>query len=179
MKENISRRVAVVGGGAGGLAAAVEAGRCGARVTIIEKNNRVGKKLLKTGNGRCNLTNLRVSPADYNHPDHAAPLLRTTDCAALLDFFASLGLRTVADSEGRVYPRSDTASSVLDVLRLGTAAVGAEERCSSEVTLLLPCGGDLPRQTRERTAGASPALRDLTAVFSCVPARARSFSLTA
>ena len=133
MNEKKMRRVAVVGGGAGGLAAAIAAGRALAAVTIYEKQNRVGKKLLKTGNGRCNLTNLAVSPADYNHSDFVAGILAQTDSAALLDFFSSLGLSTVADSEGRVYPRSDTASSVLDVLRLGCAAAGVRENCSAEV----------------------------------------------
>lgn len=134
MKDKTQRRVAVVGGGAGGLAAAVAAARAGAAVTVYERANRVGKKLLKTGNGRCNLSNLAVAPEGYNRPDFVAPALAETPVGALLDFFASLGLWTVSDGEGRLYPRSDTASSVLDVLRLGCAALGVEERCSCEVT---------------------------------------------
>ena len=132
------RRVVIVGGGAGGLAAAVAAGQAGAEVTILEKANRVGKKLLKTGNGRCNLSNRNVAPERYNRPDFVAPVLGETDCDALLDFFAGLGLWTVADGEGRIYPLSDTAASVLDVLRLGCESVGAEELCSAEVTAVLP-----------------------------------------
>lgn len=128
--------VAVIGGGAGGLAAAIAAAKAGAAVTIYEKQNRVGKKLLKTGNGRCNLTNLSVSPEGYNHPGFVAPILAQTDAAALLAFFSALGLLTVSDREGRVYPRSDTAASVLDVLRLGCAANGVRELCSAEVTAL-------------------------------------------
>ena len=147
MDKGKKRSVAVVGGGAGGLCAAVAAARAGAQVTILEKANRVGKKLLKTGNGRCNLSNRNVSPEGYNHPDFTAPLLKETGCEALLDFFASLGLWTVADAEGRVYPLSDTAASVLDVLRLECAALGVTERCSAEAVAVLPrkSGGFLVR----------------------------------
>ena len=118
-KKEAPRRVAVIGGGAGGLCAAIAAGQAGADVQIFEQANRVGKKLLKTGNGRCNLSNTHVSPEHYNRPGFVAPVLADMPCGALLAFFASLGLWTVTDEEGRVYPRSDTAASVLDVLRLG------------------------------------------------------------
>jgi hypothetical protein len=139
MNDNLSaRHVVIVGGGAGGLCASIAAAKAGARVTILEKANRVGKKLLKTGNGRCNLSNRNVAPEGYSHPGFVAPLLERTGCAELLDFFASLGLWTVTDAEGRVYPVSDTAASVLDVLRLGCAALGAEERCSAEVAAVRP-----------------------------------------
>lgn len=131
-------RTVIVGGGAGGLCAAIAAAREGAQVTILEKANRVGKKLLKTGNGRCNLSNRSVGAEGYNRPDFVAPLLEKTGCGELLDFFASLGLWTVTDGEGRVYPVSDTAASVLDVLRLACASLGAEERCAAEVTAILP-----------------------------------------
>ena len=142
-------RVLVIGGGAGGLAAAVAAAENGASVTILEKANRVGKKLLKTGNGRCNLSNLHVSPEGYNHPAFVAPLLETTGCAELRDFFASIGLWTTADGEGRVYPRSDTATSVLDVLRLAAAGRGARELCSTEVTGIALRRGGFAVTTRE------------------------------
>ena len=132
------RRVLVLGGGAGGLAAAVVAAEAGARVRICEKENRVGRKLLKTGNGRCNLTNDHLSPAGYNRPEFVAPLLGVAGPAELRAWFGTLGLLTVSDEEGRVYPRSDTASSVLDVLRLRCAALGVEECCSREAVALAP-----------------------------------------
>ena len=139
-KKEAPRRVAVIGGGAGGLCAAIAAGRAGAYVRIFEQANRVGKKLLKTGNGRCNLSNTHVSPEHYNRPGFVAPVLADMPCGALLAFFASLGLWTVTDEEGRVYPRSDTAASVLDVLRLGCEALGVEERCSTEIAAIAPQG---------------------------------------
>ena len=130
------RTVAVIGGGAGGLCAAIAAAEQGARVTLYERSNRVGKKLLKTGNGRCNLSHDPVTPRDYNHPEFVSAVLTEWDNAALLAFFRSLGLYTVRDSEGRCYPLSDTASSVLDVLRLRCAALGVEEICSMDVRSL-------------------------------------------
>ena len=130
----------MIGGGAGGLCAAIAAGQAGADVQIFEQANRVGKKLLKTGNGRCNLSNTHVSPEHYNRPDFVAPVLADMPCDALRSFFGSLGLWTVTDEEGRVYPRSDTAASVLDVLRLGCEALGVEERCSTEIAAIAPQG---------------------------------------
>lgn len=139
-KRSLPPRVAVVGGGAGGLCAAIAAGRAGADALIFEQANRVGKKILKTGNGRCNLSNRAVSVNEYNHPDFVAPTLAECGCAELLDFFGSLGLWTVTDEAGRVYPRSDTAASVLDVLRIGCGELGVEERCSAEITGIAPQG---------------------------------------
>ncbi len=130
------RSVAVIGGGAGGLCAAIAAAEVGAQVTVYERSNRVGKKLLKTGNGRCNLSHDPVTPEDYNRPDFVESVLSRWDNAALLDFFRSLGLYTVKDGEGRCYPLSDTASSVLDVLRLRCQALGVEEQCSMELRSL-------------------------------------------
>ena len=101
-RKEAPRRVAVIGGGAGGLCAAIAAGQAGADVQIFEQANRVGKKLLKTGNGRCNLSNTHVSPEHYNRPDFVAPVLADMPCDALRSFFGSLGLWTVADEEGRV-----------------------------------------------------------------------------
>ncbi len=139
-RKTAPQLVAVIGGGAGGLCAAVAAGRAGADVVIFEQANRVGKKLLKTGNGRCNLSNTHVSPEHYNRPDFVAPVLSAMPCGELLSFFDSLGLWTVTDEEGRVYPRSDTAASVLDVLRLECEELEVGERCSMEITGIAPQG---------------------------------------
>ena len=179
MTKNRTVRVLVIGGGAGGLAAAVAAAQAGAEVTILEKNSRVGKKLLRTGNGRCNLSNRNVSPEGYNHPEFVRPQLEKTGCADLLDFFSSLGLWTVSDSEGRVYPRSDTATSVLDVLRLAASESGVRELCSAEVTAIrLRRGGGFAVSTRDKgeysserviisTGGGTALLSPLG--YTCVP----------
>jgi len=152
----------VIGGGAGGLCAAYASGMAGAQVTVVEMANRVGKKLLRTGNGRCNLSNENVAPSGYNRGEFVAPVLAQYPCAAIRSFFGELGLLTVADSEGRVYPRSDTASSVLDVLRLGCERFGVREVCSTEVTMILPReDGSFLLRTRE--GGALDADRVIVA----------------
>lgn len=125
-------RVAIVGGGAAGLSAAIAAARLGADVTVLEGAPRVGRKVLASGNGRCNLTNLSAAPWAYNQPGFVEPVLGRYDCAAIGDVFASMGLLTFADDEGRVYPQTNAASSVLDVLRLECAHLGVSERLGFE-----------------------------------------------
>ena len=111
--------LAVVGGGASGLVCAIEhkSDYPDSSVVIFEKLNRVGKKILATGNGRCNLTNLTACPEDYNCPDFVLPTLEKFSPQSNVDFFKNIGLITYCDSENRVYPHSNTASSVLDCLR--------------------------------------------------------------
>ena len=114
----MSRDVIIIGGGASGMMAALTAAEHGRRVTLLERQSRVGRKLLATGNGRCNLTNHNVSPARYHGDDgFCAYALNAFDVGSTLQYFASLGLLTVAENSGRVYPMSNMAGSVLDVLR--------------------------------------------------------------
>ncbi|MDR2106330.1 MAG: NAD(P)/FAD-dependent oxidoreductase [Coriobacteriales bacterium] len=112
--------VVVVGGGAAGLMAAIAAARGGASVVLIEGNERVGKTILKTGNGRCNLSNTAIEgaggAAPYNHPAFVASVLERYGCEAVRAFFADLGLLTTVDAHGWVFPRTRVANSVLDVL---------------------------------------------------------------
>ncbi len=112
------KKILIVGAGAAGLIAAVRAAQTGGNVTLVEANTRVGQKLLKTGNGRCNFSNLHISPEAYNHPDFVRPVLNVWDCTQVRGFFEDLGLKSYCDEAGRVYPVSDTAASVVDVLRL-------------------------------------------------------------
>ena len=127
--------VAVVGGCAAGLAAAISAKRNHPEmsVAVIEKLPRVGKKLLATGNGRCNLTNVNCVSHAYRNADFAAGTFRKYPPESVIDFFASLGLLTYTDSEGRVYPMSNTAASVLDALRMGIEKSGVKIFCDTPV----------------------------------------------
>ncbi len=130
--------VAVIGGGAAGMMAALEAASRGAAVSVFERQSRVGRKLAVTGNGRCNLTNLNASPRSYHgtDSDFAAPALCRFSPAETLAHFRSLGLLTVAEPDGRVYPLSDTAGSVVDVLRFAMEAAGVCLKDSCEVSAL-------------------------------------------
>jgi len=131
-------RVAVIGGGAAGLMAAVAAARAGATVTLFEANDRVGRKLLATGNGRCNLTNVGAGPADYHGAralvEAVLPGFGPADAVA---FFEAEGLATVVEDRGRVFPRCGQASAALDVLRFALDEAGVEVRCGAEVTSLV------------------------------------------
>ena len=112
--------IAIIGGGASGMAAALAAAENpNAQVILLERQARVGRKLQATGNGRCNLSNLHALEGGYHgqDPDFAAPALRAFDPQATLAWFRGLGLYTVAEESGRVYPYSDQANSVVDILR--------------------------------------------------------------
>ena len=133
--------VVVIGGGAAGLMAAIAAARAGARVVLFEGNDRVGKKLVTTGNGRCNLTNVGASAADY-HAGRAlvqAVLPRFTPGQAVA-FFEEAGLQCRVEDRGRVFPLTGQASAVLDVLRLLVDEVGATVRTGSTVTAVTRAG---------------------------------------
>lgn len=111
------RRVVVVGGGASGLTAAISAAQAGARVSVLEAAPKVGRSILASGNGRCNFANADLSPVHYNDARFVSAVMSDDPLATILAFFDGLGLWSCADSEGRLYPRSRAASSVLDVLR--------------------------------------------------------------
>ncbi len=125
--------IAVIGGGASGLAAALTAlESLENTVTVFERQNRVGRKLLATGNGRCNLTNRHAAPDHYHgrDPGFVQPALRAFGPEAALAWFQDLGLIARTEDSGRVYPISDTAGSVVDVLRLALEARGGQIRCA-------------------------------------------------
>ncbi len=151
-------RVAIVGGGAAGLCAAISAARAGAHVTLLEAGPRVGRKILASGNGRCNLSNIAVAPEAYNDPGFAAPVLAEVSCEDIRAFFGELGLFTYADDEGRVYPITNAANSVLDVLRLEYAHLGVEERFGFEVARIERGGNALLVRSREGEAAEAGAV---------------------
>jgi predicted Rossmann fold flavoprotein len=120
--------ILILGGGAAGLMAAICAKERnpGAKVTILEAGERVGKKLLSTGNGRCNLTNVGAAPISYAPAKGLDALIRMPP-ARVMEKFEGMGLVLRTEAEGRVYPASDAASSVLDTLRLTAEHLGAGE----------------------------------------------------
>lgn len=125
--------IAIIGGGASGLAAAITSSRAGARVLAIERDVEAGLPLLATGNGRCNLSNEELSPAHYLHPSIASRVMGSTPERDIADFFASLGLITTS-IDSRLYPITRRAESVRDVLLDGCACEGVDMECACTLT---------------------------------------------
>ncbi len=128
-------RIGIIGGGASGMMAAIAASRYSEgknRITLIEKNDRIGKKILATGNGRCNFTNLEIFDSDYNSQrnDIYTDFISQFDQREVISFFQKEGMLT-KDRNGYCYPRSDQASTVLDILRRKLSAEGVEIRTDS------------------------------------------------
>lgn len=135
------RHILILGGGAAGLAAALAAAQSAqgnARVTVLERSARVGKKLLATGNGRCNLSNVAIAPEKYFTSDPAAlrPLLASVQRAAPLEWLGSLGLYTRTDEAGRIYPYSNQAADVLALLMAHLQRYGVDIRTDCTVRTL-------------------------------------------
>jgi len=184
MSRALQTDIAIMGGGASGLVAAIAAARAcrstqyahagsaafsrlcprsanaasqdssaGAAVVILEKLPRVGKKLLATGNGRCNLGNLSQDPAHFHGSVDTTPVLGQFPGEEA--FFRSLGVVVRPDEAGRLYPASGQAASVLDALRLQCAQLGVQEVCGFTVTDISPQdGGFLIRSATGETVTA-------------------------
>lgn len=120
-------RVGIVGGGASGMMAAITAAGRGAQVTILERGERVGKKILATGNGKCNLGNLNLSSAEYYgaSKEWLDACLERFDTEACVRFFRSIGL-LIKNKNGYLYPASEQASVVLDALRAELKTLGVK-----------------------------------------------------
>lgn len=123
-------KIAIIGGGASGLCAAISALRKNAEVTVFERNDRVGKKILMTGNGKCNLSNIDLSSELYYTGDRsfisaAFERFGLNDC---IMFFNGLGL-LLTEKRGGIYPHSEQASAVLDALRFEATSLGAVFKC--------------------------------------------------
>lgn len=129
--------IGIIGAGASGMAAALAAAENkNNTVVLFERQARVGKKLLATGNGRCNLSNLKANQASYHgqQPDFTAHALTAYGVENTLQWFEKLGLLTVAEESGRVYPYSDQANSVVDVLRFALEQDNIDLKLGFEVT---------------------------------------------
>lgn len=130
--------LAVVGGGASGLAAAFCAAKAAQSskksIVVLEKNARVGKKLLVTGNGRCNITNRNAGDLSHFHGDEKArDILNRFPPERVLEAFQNMGLLCRELDGGRMYPYSLQASSVLNTLRRGLDSCGVESVCDFPV----------------------------------------------
>lgn len=131
----MSKKIAVIGGGASGLFAAIFAAQNGNSVTIYESGERVGRKILATGNGRCNMTNMNADIENYHrrNPKFIMGARNKFWVEETLEFFSELGIVSKTEDEEKVYPYSDQASAVLDVLRFRLDSLGVKIVTSFEV----------------------------------------------
>jgi hypothetical protein len=133
----MERDIIVIGGGAAGMVAAIKAAEKGCKVTLLEKNDICGKKILITGKGRCNLTNTKPW-SDFSthiHPssNFLKPAFFNFNNVATIEFFNSIGLPTTVEQGDRVFPFSMRAADVPSVLVSRMRALGVDIRCSSQV----------------------------------------------
>lgn len=129
------QRVLIAGGGAAGLMAAVIAARNGAAVTVLECNDKPGRKICATGNGKCNLTNLHM-PADAyrgTHPEFVKEALEQFSIQNTIRFFSEIGIYTV-NKNGYLYPHSGQAQSVVDVLCMEAKNLGVKIKTNARVS---------------------------------------------
>ena len=140
-------QVIVVGAGASGLAAAIAAARKGASVTVLEHTPKAGKKLLATGNGKCNLTNLAMPDNAYRggKPEFIKKVLDQISVEYTMDFFRDLGV-VLTDRNGYVYPNTGQASSVAEALLFELDHLGVPVICGCQVNGI---GKDMTLNTSE------------------------------
>ncbi len=128
--------IIIIGGGASGIMCAIKAkeNNPDKSVAILEKQNRIGRKLLSTGNGRCNLYNINANNTEFYHGSfkkHLKTMFKNCSVTKIAEEFGKLGLITHSDNEGRVYPYSNHAGSVLDILRYRLAELDVNIICES------------------------------------------------
>ena len=131
-------KVIVIGGGPAGMMSAIRAAENGAEVILFEKNNRLGKKLSITGKGRCNITNsAEISEVVKNIPGNGKFLysaLKNFSTADTINFFENLGLQTKIERGGRIFPKSDNAGDVIEILEKKLNLLGVKIKLNSRVT---------------------------------------------
>ena len=127
-------KILVIGGGMSGLTYGILCARNNLDVTVCEQNARVGKKLSQTGNGKCNLGNLRLTPDCYNTSAIATAVTQSVTLDDYLNFLISCGIYTHIDDQGRIYPITDSASAVVDCLRHTFAASGGKLQTDTQIS---------------------------------------------
>lgn len=153
MQNSLKFDAVIIGGGASGLMCAIAAKQKNKNISvaIIEKNDRVGKKLLSTGNGRCNLTHSDVTAEKYcgSFKNKSNAVFEKYDTERLLDIFKNLGLLTFCDNEGRYYPLCKQSSAVLDVLRFACDKLNVEIFCGENIRSIRKSGSNFSLKTDE------------------------------
>jgi len=126
----------IIGAGAAGLCAAIVSARVGHRVTVLEQNSKIGKKILVSGNGKCNIDNKYINLNRFHgqNPKFIEEVLEGYGFKAVEKFFTSIGLELVEGKEGKMFPMSLQASSVVELLEYEAKRVGVQIICDCTVT---------------------------------------------
>lgn len=129
------KKITIIGAGPAGILAALKAAEAGGRVQLFEANPVIGRKLLVTGAGRCNLTNLNASPDRYTCADikFIRAVLHEVDPARLKEYLSGLGIFTYATFDGWCYPLSESAGSVAELFSVALAEAGVEMHFSTRI----------------------------------------------
>lgn len=151
MQHSLKFDAVIIGGGASGLMCAISAKQKNKNISvaIIEKNDRVGKKLLSTGNGRCNLTHNNITIENYcgSFKNQSEAIFLKYDTDKMLETFKNLCLLTFCDNEGRCYPLCKQASAVLDVLRFACDRLNVEIFCGENIRSIRKNGNNFSVKT--------------------------------
>lgn len=145
----VNKTIGIIGGGAAGLMAAAAAGHAGCRILLFDSNDRPGRKIYATGNGRCNLTNYRMSDDCYNAP--VLGRIKEFDAGALMCYFKDRGIY-LHDRDGYVYPRTDQAATIVDALERDLRTMPyCEVHTGSRVTAIRRIYDQYEIKTRQST----------------------------
>ncbi len=161
----------IIGAGAAGLCAAIVRARAGQKTTLLEQNSKVGKKILVSGNGKCNIDNRHIDIKRFHskNTEFIETVLEGYDFSLIETFFTSIGLPLVEGEEGKMFPMSLQASSVVELLGYEAKRVGVEIICDCKVSRIEKNHTDFTVMTSQGTkkckqlllANGSPAAPQL------------------
>ena len=156
--------IIVVGAGAAGLVAAITCTRAGQRVTLLEQNSKIGKKILVSGNGKCNIDNRYIASNRFHsqNPDFIHEVLEDYGFDVVEKFFTSIGLELIEGKEGKMFPMSLQASSVVELLEYEANKMGVEIHCDTAVTSIDKEGDLFIVTTPQGTEGRSMCAGNVT-----------------
>lgn len=132
------------------MAAAISAAEADASntVTIFEASDRIGRSILASGNGRCNFSNSTISASAYHNASFVSKTFESLPSQKVLETFSRWGMIWREENEGRLYPASNRATTVLDLLRLRLEEVGVTVHCDTEVLSITPAGSKILVRTK-------------------------------
>jgi predicted Rossmann fold flavoprotein len=139
------KRIAIIGGGASGLMAACFASGNGNRVVVFERQKKIGRKILASGNGRCNITNRHFAPEKFHgsNPRFVHNVFSRFGFSETMEFFGSIGVPLIEESNGKLFPASLQASAVVRVFEYELAARNVETKLHVKVDRIVPAEGGL------------------------------------